>query len=148
MAWKSLDVSLRILALKNPGRAAALACKAAAGFSANGVSRVLPRIQVALIARQKLTCNLDGIMDRSVCQSTYACCPSGFTCADQARKPCGPQTLEALVSAEIARDPKKPWPPGSTTGDELFVAAARVQKTRSAENFLTRISNAPACAQR
>lgn len=148
LAWKSLDISLRILASRNPGRAAALACKAAAGFSANGMSRVIPRIQAALIARQKVTCNLDGIMERSVCQSTYACCPKGFTCADSARKPCGSAELDALVSAELARDPKQPWPPGSTNGDELLVAAARVQKTRQAEQFLARISAAPGCGLR
>lgn len=143
--WRTLDIALRILAGSKRKEAAAIACKAASSFAANGRSRILPRIQMALIADQKLPCDLDGVFDRSVCGATYACCSKGFTCADASRRPCSSVALKNLIETELGRDAQNPWPPGSTSGDELLVAAAREQQSASAREFLARISAAPEC---
>jgi hypothetical protein len=143
--WRTLDIALRILAQNRRKDAADLACKAASSFAANGKSRILPRIQLALIADAGISCNLDGVFDRSVCGVTYACCARGFTCADASRRKCTSKELDALLALELSRDPQNPWPPGSTSGDELLVAAAHKQASQSALKFLQRIEKAPAC---
>lgn len=146
--WRTLDIALRILAQHRRKDAAEVACKAASSFAANGQSRILPRIQLALISDAGTSCNLDGVFERSVCAVTYACCPTGFTCANASRHKCTTKELTALVALELSRDPVNPWPPGSTSGDELLVAAANKQQGQAAQKFLAGIEKAPACGLR
>jgi hypothetical protein len=143
----ALAIIVRALAKKRPAAAGAIACDAATRFAANGVSVALPREQLAIIASQKLQCNIDGVFSRNHCSENFACCASGFTCGAP-RHACTDAELDALAKLELSRDAQNPWPNGGGFGYELLVAAAAVQdKSAAAKTFREEAKRAPQCAR-
>jgi hypothetical protein len=145
MRAQTFDVVVRQLGRTNPAAAARIACKDAEAFSRNGISIVIPRAQLAAIARQKIPCDIGGVLDRSKCDGGFACCYRGFTCGDSVRHACTAAELSELVKMELAQDPKKPWPSGGGFGYELLVAVAMNQNSESARQFLERVKKVPVC---